>query len=478
MRIFEFLILLALAPLIIGRAFRPARRPDWLRALAWTALALALLHLVIEGYRWQMIPAYLLVVSGCLGGGKARGQASEDPGRRTTRSMARSFLGVAAWIGALILWIGALILGVGNPVFHYPRPTGPYAVGTTRLYFSDASRQDLLAPNPHAARELLVVAWYPADVAPGSQTEGFWPNASVSAPVLARIIHLPPFNFLGHLRLVRSHSYANAPAAPGRRPVLVFSHGYASTPWQNTVQMEELASHGFIVFSIGHTHESAAIAFPDGHTALMNPERMGTVTGDRPVLKGSLTESLGVWVADTRYVVGELAAMDGEAGSRFNGRLDLSRLGIFGMSFGGATAGEFCAHDQRCRAGMNMDGFQHGTLREHPLTVPFLYLAAGEGPHENDAIYAASQSDCYTVQVRHAAHANFSDMNLVAPILRYAGVLGSIDSQEMESILNAYTLAFFQQYLQGRQSPLLDGSSPTTRYPDVAFRACRNPAAR
>jgi hypothetical protein len=471
MRTLEILTLIALVPLIIGLAFQPMRHRIWLRVLAWTALALTVLQLVVEGYRWQMIPAYLLAVSGCLRTRKAAGYATRDSRRRKLVRLAGGAAGMTAWAATLLL-------ALGNPVFQDPTPTGGYSVGTTRLYFSDVSRRDAFAPNPGTSRELLVVAWYPADVTPAVQVEHFWPDAGTSVPMLAKVVHLPPFNFAQHLRLVQSHSHPNAPVARARPqyPVLIFSHGYASTPWQNTVQMEELASHGFVVFSIGHTYESAAIAFPDGRIASLNQARMEASTGDRSNLKEFVTESLGVWVADTRYIVDEVAKIDAEPGTRFGHRLDLTRLGVFGMSLGGAAAGEFCAGDRRCKAGMNMDGFQHGDLGTHPLTVPFLYFASGEGPHENDAIYAGSRGDFYTVQVRNAKHYNFSDANLVLPILKYVGVLGSIDSQEMEKILNAYTLAFFEKCLEGKPSPLLEGPPPAGQYSEVVFKARKMPA--
>jgi hypothetical protein len=82
MRTLEILTLIALVPLIIGLAFQPMRHRIWLRVLAWTALALTVLQLVVEGYRWQMIPAYLLAVSGCLRTRKAAGHATRDSRRR------------------------------------------------------------------------------------------------------------------------------------------------------------------------------------------------------------------------------------------------------------------------------------------------------------------------------------------------------------------------------------------------------------
>jgi hypothetical protein len=42
----------------------------------------------------------------------------------------------------------------------------------------------------------------------------------------------------------------------------------------------------------------------------------------------------------------------------------------------------------------------------------------------------------------------------------------------MVKIINSYMLAFFDEYLKGERSPLLDGSSPN--YPEVTIEI-RNP---
>jgi hypothetical protein len=126
-RTFETLILIALVPLIVGPAVWPLRRPGWLRVLAWTAVTLALLHLAVEGYRWQMVPAYALVVSSCFFARGRHGEVSQDSGPRTAVRLGHAALGMVAWAVALFL-------GFGNPIFHYPSPTGPYPVGTTPLY--------------------------------------------------------------------------------------------------------------------------------------------------------------------------------------------------------------------------------------------------------------------------------------------------------------------------------------------------------
>jgi len=72
--------------------------------------------------------------------------------------------------------------------------------------------------------------------------------------------------------------------------------------------------------------------------------------------------------------------------------------------------------------------------------------------------------------VRNSYHINFTDFNLVSPLFKFPlwGALGSIDTRQMERIMNAYTLAFFDQTLKDIPSPLLQGDSPD--YPEVDFK--------
>ncbi len=67
-------------------------------------------------------------------------------------------------------------------------------------------------------------------------------------------------------RGVVSHSYEQAEisSAEERFPLLVFSHGGRGFLGSNMVQMEHLASHGYIVVSVTHPYVSSAVVFDDG----------------------------------------------------------------------------------------------------------------------------------------------------------------------------------------------------------------------
>jgi hypothetical protein len=74
------------------------------------------------------------------------------------------------------------------------------------------------------------------------------------------------------------------------------------------------------------------------------------------------------------------------------------------------------------------------------------------------------------VTIRGARHFNFTDYAVeFSPVLKLLGMLGPIDGKRGLHVSNAYTLAFFDTYLKGTGSPLLQGSS--TDYPEVKFEA-------
>ena len=71
----------------------------------------------------------------------------------------------------------------------------------------------------------------------------------------------------------------------------------------------------------------------------------------------------------------------------------------------------------------------------------------------------------YSVQIRGTTHFDFTDLSLYSPVFKFTKAFGPIDRYRMVKIINGYTLAFFDEYLKGETSPLLDGSSPN--FPEV-----------
>jgi predicted dienelactone hydrolase len=264
-----------------------------------------------------------------------------------------------------------------------------------------------------------------------------------------------------HLSLVRTHSYLDAPISDAQPsyPVLIFSHGYIGFVDQNLTQMEELASHGYVVCSIAHTYHAVVTVFPDGRvvptdSALVSDFMAGNFSAR------DMAEHLRIWTDDTLLLIEKLETLQaGERGSRFAGKLDMARLGVFGNSFGGTTAVEVCSIDDRCQAGVNLDG---GVEAGSPLKQPFMFMmSVGRASYVRRALNAAENA-AYGITVRGAMHLNFADLSLYSPVFKFTKFFGPIGGRRMVRIINEYTLAFFDKHLKSKSSPLLDGCDPDT----------------
>jgi predicted dienelactone hydrolase len=495
MRPFETVTVLLLFAIWSSYLLPEHKRPRWLFVLPILAVVAVIVQLVVEGYRWQMVLTYALAVLLFIGGllsflRKAKATTNPIPLRR------RIIRIVGMSLGFIVLAI-AVALSVELPVFQLPTPTGPYMVGTTTFEFVDQARSEVYPPNTTSHRDLIVQVWYPAEALSGAKPQPYWTDAY--GPYFAAALNMPSFAF-DYVNSIPSHSYKDAPIANARPtyPVLVFSPGNGSTVNQSTAQMEELASHGYVVFGIEHPYDATVVFYPDGRvvpSSSWQPASLPTVSNEEiiaahnqcvttpdPVaakdcwkhfiaLSPTVQNTLQIWTQDTRYVLDELERLNrGELPSVFSGRLDLNRIGLFGHSLGGATAGEVCLLDSRCKAGANMDGFQYGDLLDNPVTQPFMILYSSDGIGGNDFMYNQVENQAYRVFIQGTRHNNFTDasIELGAPVGGILGLVGPIDGQHMETILSHYLVAFFDKHLMGIASPLLDAPDPA--YPEVDFQ--------
>src|SRR6185295_8397644 len=72
----------------------------------------------------------------------------------------------ACLLAAAALLIIELPMTSQTPTFELPKPTGPYPVGTTAWRLTDAARREPFTGG--TAREVEVLAWYPAAAAIGT----------------------------------------------------------------------------------------------------------------------------------------------------------------------------------------------------------------------------------------------------------------------------------------------------------------------
>jgi predicted dienelactone hydrolase len=370
-----------------------------------------------------------------------------------------------------------------HPVRLLPRPTGPYGIGTLVYHWVDEARPEFFSAAHGDRRELMVQVWYPAHVEPSAPRRPYVDDAKTLVD-LARLIGLPGSAF-DHLQHVETHAQPAAPMATEEAtyPLVLFSHGRCGFRQHNTVQVEELVSRGYVVATIDHPYAASGVVLPDGRLIpfdprLLPPWPQAVRPGlDRPFADGVLP----YLEQDAVFVLDQLEALnDADPHGILTGRLDLGRRGMFGVSLGGMITAEACRIDARLQAGLVMDVWMPEDVVETGLRQPMMWLSRpattmrleGWDEVEIDATQASMRAvfqrlpgDGYIVLVPDMFHIDFSDGRLLSPLIASRRLCGPIDGERARTILNAYTVAFFDRHLRGLPAPLIDGRSAP--FPEV-----------
>jgi predicted dienelactone hydrolase len=461
MQVFEIILIVVVIAAAITLMTRFAAR--WAIPLSLLGVLLCVWHVVREGAAWQIFPVLagmLLLVTWQL----------IPPGLRASRySAMKNRLALSAAILASASF-GLLLL---VPMFSLPKPTGPYPVGTRIIYLKDSSRIEHEGPHPGTPRELIVQIWYPA--APSKN-------------------HLAPYQRMPETTLATSYrsvlwtnSRIDAPIATDGGPfvVLLFNHRWGGVRTQNTFLTEDLASHGYVVAAIDHSYNAGRVAMPDGRVIQdafgYGPIDVTKRTADQ--IRDVWNKELSKWVADETFVLTALQNENLDPKSFWYGHLITSRAGAFGHSFGGSAAVQVCSVDPRIRSALNLDGWTFGDIRHRAADQPVMYIYGSKNiPRPQDLtsndpvarteaeldVSDAKQIDSslkqyggYKLYVNDTSHMDFTDHSLVSPWRNWTE-RGHIAPSQIQTIVRAYVLAFFDETLRGEKPPLLESgnSSP------------------
>jgi predicted dienelactone hydrolase len=395
-----------------------------------------------------------------------------------------------ALLGAIFV-AASVLLVLALPVVTLPAPDGPHAVGVTSFHLVDPSRNDAVFGAPGRPRELYVQVWYPGvmqEGGPAPRPRGLWQEL-YRPPVLDVI-----FGYLGGMK---THSYPGLPLSPVLEsfPAIVFSPSTGGIAEQNTLLTEHLASHGYIVFGVTHPHFGLFTTYSDGSGVPSSSKVMeatsqqGAVDLDEIMGRAELAASaierarirleyfergrllndfMEIWVRDLGLLLDAIALPSDPPGlpAVVAGRVDTSRIGFLGMSYGGGAVTALCKEDSRCRAAVNLDGGLWGNRMRQPLTVPYLVVASPDNADFFEHDLLTSEAPYYAVTVEGAAHTNFMDVSLFAPVLQWLGVTGSIEGQRVIDIVNVLSRRFFDAYVRGAAAPELEPAG----FPELSTR--------
>lgn len=270
-----------------------------------------------------------------------------------------------------------------------PFARGSHPVGVRSVDATDTKR----------SRYLPIEVWYPADPSlKGQDTD----EATMDS-----------YDLLPGFPPARQAAVRGANAAPGRYPIVLFSHGFGGHRRQSTFFATHLASHGYVVASVDHT----------GNTIIdMAQITLQVMMGQPMPDPGPLVADLiTARPADVSFMLDSL--LKGDLGVD-PAHLESERVGMSGHSFGGWTTLQTTGLDKRIRAALPMapaggkSPLPTGVLREAlnfawDRDVPTLYLVADhdtllplEGMHE---LLADTRGTKRMAILHNADHMHFCD---------------------------------------------------------------------
>lgn len=231
-----------------------------------------------------------------------------------------------------------------------PAATGRFPVGRTHIVWYDSTRSQ---------RPVGVDLWYPARAAAAGKSPylpevaQLWANADCRH-TLSEFFRTSD---LSAIRQLKSNVNDGGEIATTDHPfpLLMFSPGLGLSPYLYSAQLEDLASHGYIIAGIEHPEDTLATVLPDGKVLPFN----SALWSHHPAVQAQAqfyAERAQLLAKDVSFVISQLLLLSHQSTSMWHNKIDEAHLGAFGHSQGGRVAGAACLLDHRINACLNEDG--------------------------------------------------------------------------------------------------------------------------
>ena len=336
MRIFEILAIILLLLLLLVKFL--GKHNNIKKVLNIGLLGTLILHISMEGMRWQMSPIYLLsVVQLALFYAKIK--------------VHKKWIKITGWgLSFIFIFIG-LTLSYMIPVFNLPKISGKHLIGTKIQSFT-AKKNELGVVN--------VKAWYPINRI-GQQKDIYSKKPTKS---LDGVMGMPGILF-SHLKLVKTGAYEVQEdiATEQKLPLVIYAHGAASTNIDNTALLQEIASHGFIVVAIdfGFSFNRYELSLAQASTL--------TLQAQKDFYAQLMDKVIPIQTEYISFVIEELK----KEKSNFAKSINFEKVILLGHSLGGTTCSSVKKEQIKPSMIINIDGPMPSASR---INIPFLYISS------------------------------------------------------------------------------------------------------
>ena len=348
------------------------------------------------------------------------------------------------------------------PLNDIQSPTGEYRIGTQTFYWIDEKRDEWFSQKGGDKRELVVQVWYPSSESNGIK-DPWLDNASIREEAIMDNFKVPRFIAKAVDRVDTDTFKDSSPLLSSRFPVIIFSHGFEGFRSQNTTQIQELVSNGYIVFALDHTYDAVLTILEDGRQIPTAKKYCNDCEAEE--FYNVFLPQINTRVADIRFLINQIEKINsGEIQSNFSTAMDIEKIGIFGHSFGGGTSLASSILDSRIKSCISLDGWYtpvHPDVYNKGLSIPFLHLGQVEWKNPInyeilDKILATKVEMGYKLSLEGAHHYDFTDSPHLSNLSSTFKLSSELDSDEILMVTNTAVVGFFDEYLKEKDTNWLE----------------------
>ena len=371
-----------------------------------------------------------------------------------------------------------LINGCAINLKNLPNPKGTYNIGTDIFIFEDKSRLEWFTEdNKDDYRKISVQLWYPAS----SKSDSLFPyiDNKIKLKYISEQLGISE-KLVRSLMTVQTNSYFKAPIINKQFPLIIFSHGLGGTKTQNSINIEYLVSHGYIVAAIDHSYD-ALITILNNDIANFNSDpgwnaNLANFRSDPGwnTDVDNVTEEefwnirlpqINTRSQDVSFVIDQIEYLK-EQSFYIAKNCNLNKIGVFGHSFGGGTGIVASYSDARISSCLNLDGWIEPVPEEiinKGINIPFCYIgqiqenwdSAKFNKQKLMNFHNNNNNNSYIFEVANSKHMDYADIPYLTRLTKLFGLSGKA-GKTLTKDLNIFILGFFDEYLKNKKTKWIE----------------------
>ena len=346
-----------------------------------------------------------------------------------------------------------------------PESTGEYSVGTKIFTWTDQSREESFTSDVMDKRKIAVQVWYPIEKKSIVRMNYIdYPNKRIG-PISEQfsLMDVSPIfvaTLMSDVRNVKTNSEYDAEIISNslnKYPLIIFSHGLGGMKNQNSIQVEELVSQGYIVVAPDHSYDANITIFTNGEIAPFKSSEYD------PRIKYSIEDFYAYRIPqiqtrsyDLTFILDTIDSLQLDVNEKIWNMIDFNKIGVFGHSFGGGTTLLTIYNDHRVDAGIALDGWIEPIPNEvisSGIDKPFLYIGRTEWEdtlnyYKLNKLIDNSQGNGKKILLPGTEHFDYTDTPYFHTVTKTIKVSGSMPTNVIVDTLNHYLVKFFNKHLK------------------------------